>query len=152
MVSRNEHLNRSQCPVALGLDIVGDHWTLLIVRDLLILGKHEYRELLDSDEGISSNILTDRLNKLQEQGLVNWIHHPESKRRKLYYLTGKGKDLIYVLMALIRWTTTHRADEILIPEDLMESMQQSSRQFVESTLMALSQWETSFGITTASPA
>lgn len=146
MVSKNEHLNRSQCPVALGLDVVGDHWTLLIVRDLLIMGKHEYRELLESDEGISSNILTDRLNKLQEQDLVSWINHPESKRRKLYYLTDKGKDLIHILIALVRWSAKHRADEIVIPADKLQNMQQSPRQFVESTLGRLAQWETTFGI------
>jgi len=146
MVSKNEHLNRSQCPVALGLDVVGDHWTLLIVRDLLIMGKHEYREFLESDEGISSNILTDRLNKLQEQALVSWITHPDNKRRKLYYLTDKGKDLIYILIALVRWSAKHRADEIVIPADKLQNMQQSPRQFAGSTLGKLAQWEATFGI------
>ena len=73
MATKNEHANRSSCPVACALDVIGDHWSLLVVRDLLMMGKHEYKELLESAEGISSNILSDRLRKLQENGLVGVI-------------------------------------------------------------------------------
>lgn len=145
MVSRNEHLNRSHCPLALGLDIVGDHWTLLIVRDLLF-GKHEFKEFLESDEGISSNILSDRLNKLQAQAVVQWIYHPQSKKRKLYYLTEKGKELIHVVVPLVRWSLKHRTTEVVIPADRSAALRQGPDQFVQSTLQALTQWESELGI------
>lgn len=146
MVSKNEHLSRSHCPLALGLDIVGDHWTLLIVRDLLLLGKHEYREFLDSDEGISSNILSDRLHKMQDQGLIKAIPHPENKRRKLYYLTGKGKDLIQIIMALVGWSNKHRPDEISIPAELQQHLNKHPKQFVQDIFSQLTLWETQFGV------
>lgn len=146
MVSKNEHLTRSQCPLALGLDIIGDHWTLLIVRDLMLLGKHEYREFLDSPEGISSNILSDRLHKLQEQDLIRAIAHPDNKRRKLYYLTAKGKDLIHVITALVGWSNKHRAEEVCIPAELLQHMQKHPKQFVTDIFQSLANWEAQFSI------
>ncbi len=116
MVSKNEHALRSICPLARGLDCIGDHWTLLIVRDLSWMGKHEYREMLDSDEGISSNILSDRLQKLQDSGLVASIPHPESGRRKLYYLTEAGKDLIPIFVAIGRWANKHFGGDLVMPK------------------------------------
>ena len=145
MVSKKEHLERSTCPLALGLDIVGDHWSLLIVRDLLF-GKHEFKEFLDSDEGISSNILTDRLNKFQDQGIVHWIHHPDSKKRKLYYLTEKGKDLIHVVVPMIRWSLKYHTDSARIPDARKADLSQGPEHFVELTLNALSEWETAAGV------
>lgn len=65
-----EHAARSGCPIACTLDIVGDHWTLLIIRDLMFLGLHEYKDMLMKEEGISSNILTDRLKKLERKDLI----------------------------------------------------------------------------------
>jgi len=145
MVSRNEHLNRSHCPLALGLDIVGDHWTLLIVRDLLF-GKHEFKEFLESDEGISSNILSDRLNKLQAQAVVQWIYHPQSKKRKLYYLTEKGKELIHVVVPLVRWSLKHRTTQVNIPAERAALINQGPDTFVKTTLHALTQWESELGV------
>lgn len=145
MVSKKEHVERSNCPIALGLDIVGDHWTLLLVRDLLF-GKHEFREFLESDEGISSNILTDRLSKLQAQGIVSWLHHPESKKRKLYFLTEKGKDLIHVVVPLVRWSLKHHPETAEIPADRIAALSKGPEFFVELTLEALSRWESELGI------
>ncbi len=145
MVSKKEHSVLSGCPLALGLDIVGDHWSLLIVRDLMF-GKHEFREFLDSDEGISSNILTDRLNKLLADGIVAWLHHPDSKRRKLYYLTDKGKDLIYVMVPLVRWSLKYRSDEVEIPPEMAAALQQGEDYFIRGILSGLSSWESKVGI------
>ena len=145
MVSKKEHQAHSHCPLALGLDIVGDHWTLLIVRDLLF-GKHEFKEFLESDEGISSNILSDRLARLQAQTVVQWIHHPQSKTRNLYYLTGKGKELIHVVVPLVRWSLKHRQGEVQIPAQRAAALQQGPEQFIRSTLQALAEWESAHGI------
>lgn len=147
MVSKNKHNLRSQCPVACGLDIVGDHWTLLIVRDLLMLGRHEFRDILEGDEGISSNILSDRLAKLQQDGLVASIVHPDNKRRKLYYLTPKGKDLIHIMVAVAGWASKHLHDQVFIPEDRMKLLQSGTNKFIRHTLDELAQWEQQYGIT-----
>lgn len=91
MVKRNKHADLSQCPLACALDIIGDHWTLLIIRNLMLFGCHEYKDMLAMPEAISANILSNRLKKLAEAGIIADAPHPDSKRRKLYYLTGKEK-------------------------------------------------------------
>ncbi|RLU00730.1 winged helix-turn-helix transcriptional regulator [Ketobacter sp.] len=147
MVSRKQHGQISDCPIALGLDSIGDHWSLLIVRDLLF-GKHEFREFLDSDESISSNILTDRLGKLQEQGIVAWRYHPDSRKRKLYYLTCKGKDLIHVLVPLVRWALKYHGDEARIPPAQQAALASGPEGFIQATLAALEDWESAFEVDT----
>jgi DNA-binding HxlR family transcriptional regulator len=63
MVAKIEHKQRSGCPIACALDLIGDHWTLLVIRNLMFLGIHEYKDMLKTEEQISSSILTDRLKK-----------------------------------------------------------------------------------------
>ncbi|MGI1677597.1 MAG: helix-turn-helix transcriptional regulator [Cellvibrionaceae bacterium] len=145
MVEKNKHSVRSHCPVACGLDVVGDHWSLLIVRDLLYFGRHEYKEILESEEGISSNILSDRLCKMQEKGLIKSIPHPDSKKRKLYYLTMKGKDLVYVLISLSMWATRHMTDIVKAGFD-EEVMNQGPKQFAKYLLDKTAEWEKTYGI------
>ena len=112
MVAKNEHALMSNCPIARSLDVFGDHWTLLIVRDMLMFGRHEYKELLEAGEGISSNILSDRLEKLRQNGLIDSIPHPDSKKRKLYYLTTPGKELVHVLLSMGHWAMAHMPNSI----------------------------------------
>lgn len=99
---------RSGCPVSLGLDIFGDKWTLLIVRDLMFNGKRHFRELLASDEHISSNILTDRLKVLLDEGIVTKAENPSHKQKAIYSLTAKGDDLRPVLMQISNWSFKYR--------------------------------------------
>ncbi len=146
MVSKKEHKLRSECPIACGLDIVGDHWTLLIVRDLLVLGRHEYGELLQAEEGISSNILSDRLQKLQDYDLVRYIDHPQNKRRKLYYLTDRGKDLIHLIAAIGSWTHKHFGKEPQLPSDHPAAQSRTQEQFAARVLDSLKQWEIEHGV------
>jgi DNA-binding HxlR family transcriptional regulator len=141
MVAKKEHKKLSGCPVACGLDIVGDHWTLLIIRDLMFKDIHEYKDMLAAREQISSNILTVRLKKLEQEELVSSIPHPENKRRKLYYLTAKGKDLIYVLVSLMRWSNTHLNDQLFIPEKKQKMLETNVDQFIQKTLKHLEEWE-----------
>jgi DNA-binding HxlR family transcriptional regulator len=91
---------RSGCPVSLGLDIFSDKWTLLIVRDLMLNGKRHFRELLGSDEHISSNILADRLKLLHDEGIVTKTQDPSHKQKIVYSLTEKGNDLLPVLLQI----------------------------------------------------
>jgi DNA-binding HxlR family transcriptional regulator len=97
---------RSVCGVACSLDLLGDRWTLLVVRDLL-LGKHTYGELQASPEGIPTNILADRLKKLQAENIVCKTLYRERPRRYAYHLTDKGRDLMPVLRSMVQWANKH---------------------------------------------
>lgn len=88
---------RSDCPISLALDIFGDKWSLLIIRDLMFLKKQTYSEFLISEEKISTNILADRLARLENAGLIR-------KFRNLYSLTEKGIDLVPVMLEVVRWS------------------------------------------------
>ena len=103
----NETL-RSGCPVSLGLDIFGDRWTLLVIRDLMFSGKRHYREMLASDEHISSNILADRLKMLLKEGIVSKSDDPTHQQKVLYSLTEKGIALLPVLMTISQWSHQYR--------------------------------------------
>jgi DNA-binding HxlR family transcriptional regulator len=94
---------RSLCPINLALEIFGDRWSLLIVRDLMFAGKRHYRELLQSEEGISSNILAERLGKLVEAGILTKEEDPSHKQKAIYSLTPKGVDLLPVLANIGIW-------------------------------------------------
>jgi DNA-binding HxlR family transcriptional regulator len=100
---------RSCCPITNGLDIFGDKWTLLIIRDLM-LGKRRYQHLISSPENIASNILADRLKRLQLAGLINRRAYQQNPARYEYVLTEKGKDLKPVLEAIIGWGKKHYPD------------------------------------------
>ena|SRR5258708_34926405 len=97
---------RSPCAVACTLDLVGDKWSLLVVRDLL-RGNVTYGELQNSPEGIPTNILADRLKKLEEARLISKSAYQEHPVRYAYELTEKGKALRDVLLALVRWGKEH---------------------------------------------
>jgi DNA-binding HxlR family transcriptional regulator len=97
---------RSDCPGACALDLVGDKWTLLVVRDLL-RGRHTFKELLAADEGIPTNILADRLRKMEQAGLIAAKPYQDKPVRWRYELTPKGMDLGDVLGAVARWGRKH---------------------------------------------
>jgi DNA-binding HxlR family transcriptional regulator len=93
---------RSLCAIANSLDILGDKWSLLVVRDLLH-GKHTYGELAHSPEGIPTNILADRLKRLESTGIITSTPYQERPVRYTYTLTSKGSALGEVLLAFVRW-------------------------------------------------
>ena len=97
---------RSPCPVASTLDLVGDKWSLLVVRDLMH-GKSTYGELADSPERIPTNILADRLKRLEQAGVVVKSAYQERPVRFAYALSEKGMALGDVLLALVRWGKKH---------------------------------------------
>lgn len=94
---------RSTCPIANVLDIVGDKWTLLVVRDLLMLSKRRYGEFQNSPEAIPTNILADRLKRLEGAGLVKKEFYQDNPPRAEYFLTSKGADLGPILKAMGKW-------------------------------------------------
>lgn len=100
---------RSDCPVSYALDLLGDKWTFLIVRDL-VEGKKFYKEFLNSKEGIATNILSDRLKKLEKNGIIEWKVFEKLKTKKEYSLTQKGKDLVPVLVEIILWSNKYQKE------------------------------------------
>lgn len=110
---------RSPCPVACSLDLLGDKWTLLVVRDLL-LGKTTYTEFQQSPEGIPTNILAERLKRLLAAGIVGKSRYHERPVRYAYHLTEKGRDLGPVLSALIDWGNRHIPGTV--PREQIEAM------------------------------
>ena len=110
----NPAFERSCCPLTNGLDIFGDKWTLLIIRDL-VLGKRRYQDFISSAEKIASNILADRLKKLEAAGLVRRQAYQQKPARYEYSLTEKGESLWPVLAAIISWSQEHYSGTQLFP-------------------------------------
>jgi len=96
--------HRSDCPISMSLDIFGDKWSLLVIRDLMFDGKKTYGEFLDSEEKIATNILADRLLTLESGGVISKTKHPDSKAKILYKLTPKGIDLVPLMVEMILWS------------------------------------------------
>lgn len=101
--------HRSPCPLSKALDLIGDKWSLVIVRDMC-LGKKRYGDFQNSPEGIPTNILANRLRQLEEHGIAQKQAYQQKPLRYEYYLTAKGTDLLPVLQALIRWMQKYDAD------------------------------------------
>ena len=98
---------RSVCPISSGLDVLGDKWSLLIVRDLISHGTRTYSEFLQSPEQVSTNILAARLRFLTSLGIIERIDPDAAARNNAYRLTKSGKALRPVLMALGKWSQVH---------------------------------------------
>lgn len=98
---------RSDCPISCSLDIWGDKWSLLIIRDLMFKKQSTYGDFLKSEEKIATNILASRLQTLEENGLIDKLDHPESKAKVLYKLTQKGIDLFPVMIEINLWANKY---------------------------------------------
>ena len=94
---------RSHCPINLSLEIFGDTWTLLVLRDIMFAGKRHFRELLQSDEHISSNMLAERLARLVENGVLTRSDDPTHKQKAIYSLTEKGIALLPIIVQIGAW-------------------------------------------------
>lgn len=95
--------SRSNCPISFSLDVLGDKWTLLILRDMVFAGKSTYGEFLQSEEKVATNILADRLATLESQGFVTKQVAADKKSKFTYRLTEKGLDLLPLLMEMTLW-------------------------------------------------
>lgn len=103
---------RSGCPVSTSLDILGDKWTLLILRDMVFAGKSTYGQFLQSEEKMATNILADRLAVLESQGIITKAVASDKKSKFTYRLTEKGIDTVPIITALILWGTKHCPTDI----------------------------------------
>lgn len=111
---------RSGCPVSISLETFGDRWSLLIIRDLMVRGFRTFKEFQESGEGIATNVLTDRLERLEASGIVTAREDKTDRRRVNYRLTEKGIDLAPVLLELLIWGARH--EEAGTPCALIEKM------------------------------
>ena len=99
-----ENQFRCQCPITSALDIVGDKWTLVIIKQMLFEEKSIFKEFTDSQESIATNILSSRLKLLEKFGIINKQNHPENKKTNIYTLTDKGLSLTPTLIELMLWS------------------------------------------------
>ncbi|TLY23990.1 MAG: helix-turn-helix transcriptional regulator, partial [Nitrospirae bacterium] len=128
MPTKSMTTRRSACPLSVSLEILGDRWSLLIIRDLMIRGYRTYKEFLGSDERIATNILADRLQKLEACGIITPQQDPTDRRKLNYRLTKKGIDLAPVLTELVLWAA--RYEDTGAPPALIRKMQQNREQFL----------------------
>ena len=105
----NMKKQKSNCPQYLALEVIGDKWTLLIIRDMMIGGKRYFGEFLKSKEKIASNILTNRLQSLEKEGIIYKTKDTEHKQKIIYLLTEKGINLFPILMENARWSLKYKS-------------------------------------------
>jgi len=118
---------RSECPLNASVEILGDRWSLLIIRDMMLRGSRTYKEFLESYEGIATNILADRLGKLEAHGIVTAERDPSDGRKLIYLLTAKGIGLAPVLTEMVLWAAAH---EDTGNQALVRQMQKDKEQFL----------------------
>ena len=103
---------RSICAIATGLDVLGDKWSLIIIRNMLFLKKCTYKELMDNREKIATRVLADRLKKLAQDGIIEKKNHPTNKKVFIYTLTEKGMSTIPLIVELMKFSIKHYPNQI----------------------------------------
>ena len=98
---------RSGCPLNASVEMLGDRWSLLIIRDMMVRGYRTFKEFLSSDEHIATNILADRLRRLEDYGIITTQPDPSDGRKLFYLLTAKGMDLAPILTEMVLWAAAH---------------------------------------------
>ena len=127
---------RSDCPISCTLDILGDKWSLLIIRDMMFRQKSTYGEFLKSEEKIATNILAARLQNLEENELIEKLEHPESKAKVLYKLTPKAIDLLPIIVEIHLWADKY----FTIPADIKAMINEAKKgkeAFIKATTQQL---------------
>ncbi len=107
VAKHNKLSRRSGCPLNASVEMLGDRWSLLIIRDMMLRGFRTYKEFMDCYEGIATNILADRLQKLVSYGIIEGEPDPSDGRKLIYRLTKKGIDLAPVLTEMVLWAAAH---------------------------------------------
>lgn len=128
MKSKSRTSRRSGCPISIALKIFGDSWSLLIVRDLMFKGFRTFNEFLGAGEGIASNILTDRLAKLETAGILTKCTDASDARRFQYRLTDKGIDLAPALVEIVLWSARYEDTEA--PASTLRAMRNHREEFI----------------------
>jgi DNA-binding HxlR family transcriptional regulator len=120
---------RKQCPIDYALEVFGDRWSLLVMRDVLLAGKRHYRDLVAAKEGIATNVLAARLKKLEAAGLLERRADPNDKRLVFYFATEKALDLIPVLLEISRWSVKYDP-HTAAPPDLVKRFDSDREQLI----------------------
>ncbi len=120
---------RSQCAIANGLEILGDRWTLLIIRDLMFTNRREFGHFLKSGEDISTNILADRLDKLQCFGIISKQPHPEHGKKFIYDLTELGLKLAPTIIEFTLWSLDS-VENTIVPAKILTMMRSDRKQLI----------------------
>jgi DNA-binding HxlR family transcriptional regulator len=121
---------RSACPINASLEVVGDRWSLLIVRDMMFAGARAYKDFLASEEGIATNVLASRLSTLEDRGIIASTRDPDDGRRVIYRLTDKGVELAPVLMELSRWGKRFEGGKP--PEGILDAWKRDPKAFLRT--------------------
>ena len=127
---------RSDCPISYALDFFGDKWTFLIIRDLALEDKRFYSDFLNSKEGIATNILSDRLKKLENNGVIESKVYEKLRTKKVYSLTEKGKDLVPVLIEMLLWSAKYD-DTLAIPPDFLHKARTQKEALIKAVVARL---------------
>jgi DNA-binding HxlR family transcriptional regulator len=128
MKAKTRPARRSGCPISIALEIFGDAWSLLVVRDLMFKGLRTFNEFANAGEGISTNILADRLAKLEAAGILTKKTDPADSRRSHYRLTEKGIDLAPALVEIVLWAARHEPTEA--PTSTVRKMRAQRERFL----------------------
>ena len=131
MPEKSKSRPRSGCPVSMSLEQFGDRWSLLIIRDMMVRGYHTFKEFQESGEGISSNVLSDRLRTLEVAGILLTEPDETDARRLNYRLTQKGIDLAPVMLELLIWGAKYEATAA--PCGLIEQMENDREKVIAET-------------------
>ncbi|HKW61316.1 MAG TPA: helix-turn-helix domain-containing protein [Candidatus Acidoferrum sp.] len=121
-------MRRSGCPLNASVEMLGDRWSLLIIRDMMLLGRRTFKEFLGSYERPASNILADRLRRLEAYGIIRAERDPSDGRKLIYLLTPKGMDLAPVLTEMVLWAGRHEKTE---NRPLIRLMRKDKQRFLE---------------------
>lgn len=136
-MTRDSRHCRSNCPINFVLETFGDKWTLLIIRDLMFKGKQTFGEFAASDESISTNILTDRLRRLEAHEIVEKTVSPDNRSKLIYALTPKGKDFLPVMLEITAWSARHD-EKTNTPHAFMDMFHADKEQLMKNILSGLS--------------
>jgi DNA-binding HxlR family transcriptional regulator len=118
---------RSGCPLNASVEMLGDRWSLLIIRDMMLLGYRSFKQFLNSHERIATNILSDRLKRLENYDIIASSPDPTDGRKLIYSLTKKGQDLAPVLTEMVLWAAAH---EETGNQPLVRLMRKDKEQFL----------------------
>ncbi len=127
------HKSRSACAIANGLELIGDRWTMLILRDLMFTNRNEYGHLLNSGEGIATNILCERLERLQQYKLIEKKPHPNHGKKVIYELTDIGRSFAPVLIEFALWSEKTFPNSY-IPEQAKDLMTNDKENLIKRIL------------------
>jgi len=127
---------RSECPISRTLDLFGDKWTLLIIRDVVFKGYRFYNEFLTSDEGIATNVLADRLKKMEASGFLLSAKYEQQKRKKVYRLTELGIGLIPIVLEMLLWGIKYD-DSLMIAPGVADRIQNDRENLLEEIVTSL---------------